>query len=186
MSKTVANVATPGGMWTFTTSGTPPTNPPPPPPDTTAPTVYVYAPANNATVSGTRDVYASATDNLAVAGVQFKLDGVNLGAEDRSAPFKLSWNTTTAANGRHTLTAVARDNAGKSATALSINVTVDNDGSPTDTTNPTVAITAPGNGTAVSGHDGALRDGLGQRRRGRRAVQGRWRQSRSRRYVVSV
>ena len=56
-------------------------------------------PRNDATVSGTRDVYASAADNVAVVGVQFKLDGVNLGAEDRSAPFKLAWNTTTAANG---------------------------------------------------------------------------------------
>jgi hypothetical protein len=156
VSRTMANVATAGGMWTFTTSGTPPTNPPPPPSDTTAPTVYVYAPGNNATVSGTRDVYASATDNLAVVGVQFKLDGVNLGAEDRSAPFKLSWDTTLVSSGRHTLTAVARDNAGNRSTATLINVTVDNDGTlppppPTDTTKPTVSISAPANGSTVSG-----------------------------------
>ncbi len=151
VSKTVANVANAGGMWTFTTSGTPPTNPPPPPPDTTKPTIYVYAPANNATVSGTRDVYASASDNRTVNGVQFQLDGVNLLAEDTSAPFKISWDTTKASGGRHTLTAIARDSAGNRTTSAPISVTVDNDGSPTDTTNPTVAITAPTNGTTVSG-----------------------------------
>jgi phosphatidylserine/phosphatidylglycerophosphate/cardiolipin synthase-like enzyme len=153
VSKTMANVAKAGGLWTFTTSGTPPANPPPPQPDTTAPVVYVYAPANNSTVSGSRDVYASGTDNVAaaVAGVQFKLDGVNLGAEDRSAPFKLTWNTTTAANGSHTLSAVARDNAGNRTTAVDIHVTVDNTGQPSDTNPPSVALTAPTANATLSG-----------------------------------
>ena len=31
-----------------------------------------------------------------MAGVQFTLDGANLGAEDTSAPYSVSWNTTTA------------------------------------------------------------------------------------------
>src|SRR3989475_6293918 len=51
--------------------------------DVTPPTVSLTAPANGATVSGTAvTVSASASDNLGVAGVQFKLNGVNLGAED--------------------------------------------------------------------------------------------------------
>ena len=60
----------------------------PPPPDTTPPTVSVTAPAAGATVSGTNvTVSANASDNVGVAGVQFKLDGANLGAEDTSAPY---------------------------------------------------------------------------------------------------
>src|SRR3954451_5501150 len=55
---------------------------PPAAPDTTAPTVSVTAPAGGAIVSGTLQVTASASDNVGVAGVQFKLDGVNVGAED--------------------------------------------------------------------------------------------------------
>ena len=52
-------------------------------PDTTPPTVSITAPASGATVSGTAvTVSATAADNVRVAGVQFKLDGANLGAED--------------------------------------------------------------------------------------------------------
>src|SRR5882724_9662149 len=69
--------------------------------------VTITAPADGSTVSGTVPVTASVTivGALTVRGVQFKLDGANLGAEDTSAPYSVSWNTTTASNGSHTLTA---------------------------------------------------------------------------------
>src|SRR5213594_2388607 len=95
-------------------------------PDTTPPTVSMTAPANGATVAGTITVSASATDNVGVVGVQFKLDGVNLGVEVTSAPYAVSWTTTAASNGQHTLTAVARDAAGNTATSAAVSVTVDN------------------------------------------------------------
>ena len=60
---------------------------------------FVYSPANGATVSGTRTVSAGASDNIAVSGVQFILDGVNLGAKDESGPFTLAWDTTLAVTG---------------------------------------------------------------------------------------
>ena len=120
---------------------------PPPPQDTTAPTVGVSAPVAGATVSGaTVAVSANASDNVAVSGVQFKLDGANLGSEDTTAPYSVNWNTTTATNGPHQLTAVARDAAGNSASSAAVNVTVDN-----DVISPTVAITAPSSGATVSG-----------------------------------
>ena len=90
----------------------------PPPVDTTAPTVSVTAPANGATVSGTVTLTATASDNVGVAGVQFLVDGASrLGSEDTTAPYGVSWNTTTVANGTHTLTAVARDAAGNTNTS---------------------------------------------------------------------
>jgi len=92
--------------------------------DVTPPTVSMTAPAAGATVAGTVTVSASATDNVGVAGVQFKLDSVNLGAEVTAPPYVLSWNTGTASNGAHTLTAVARDAAGNTATAAAVSVTV--------------------------------------------------------------
>src|SRR5207247_10318747 len=92
--------------------------------DTTPPSVSMTAPSAGATVSGTISVSANATDNVGVVGVQFKLDGVNLGAEVTVTPYTLSWNTTTATNAAHTLTAVARDAAGNSATSAGISVTV--------------------------------------------------------------
>jgi hypothetical protein len=113
------SVTTPGGTATsasaFTVSN-----------DTTPPTVSITAPANGATVSGTTTVSASASDNVGVVGVQFKLDGANLGAEVTTAPYSISWNTTTASNGSHTLTAVARDAAGNTTTSAAVTVTVSN------------------------------------------------------------
>src|SRR5439155_482288 len=114
--------------------------------DTTAPTVSVTAPAGGSTVSGTTTVTASASDNVGVVGVQFKLDGANLGLEDTTTPYSVSWDTTTASNASHTLTAIARDAAGNTTTAAAVTVTVFN-----DTTAPTTAITAPSSGATVSG-----------------------------------
>src|SRR5205807_10057541 len=101
--------------------------PPPPTGDTTAPTISLSAPANNATVSGSSvAVAANASDNVGVAGVQFKLDGANLGGEDTSSPYSVSWDTTTATNGSHSLTATARDAAGNPGSAAAVSVTVSN------------------------------------------------------------
>src|SRR4029453_15315684 len=94
--------------------------------DTTAPTVSVTAPANGATVSGTLSVTASAADNVGVAGVQFKQGTTNIGAEDTTAPYAVSWNTTTVANGSYALTAVARDAAGNTTTSTTATVAVNN------------------------------------------------------------
>jgi hypothetical protein len=104
------------------------------------------APANGATVSGTITVSATASDNVGVVGVQFLLDGANLGAEDAASPYSVSWNTNTVGNGAHTLSARARDAAGNTAIA-SVTVTVSN----VDTTPPVVSISAPANGAIVSG-----------------------------------
>ncbi|TLY42810.1 MAG: hypothetical protein E6K59_08050, partial [Nitrospirae bacterium] len=98
-----------------------------PPPDTTPPTVSLSAPTSGATVSGSAvTVSADASDNISVVGVQFKLDGMNLGAELTTVPYSISWNTTTTSNGGHTLTAVARDAAGNVATSATVGVTVSN------------------------------------------------------------
>src|SRR5262249_55792935 len=56
--------------------------------DTSSPTVSLTAPANGATVSGSAvTVSASASDNVGVTSVQFKLDGVNLGAAVMTPPY---------------------------------------------------------------------------------------------------
>ncbi len=94
--------------------------------DTTPPAVSITAPTSGSTVSGSISVSANASDNIGVAGVQFKLDGVNLGAEDTSSPYSISWDTTGVANGSHTLTAVARDASNNQTTSSGITVTVSN------------------------------------------------------------
>ena len=95
--------------------------------DTTPPTVSLTAPAGGAAVGGTGvAVSATAADNVGVAGVQFLLDGANLGSEDTASPYSMTWNTTTTTSGPHVLSARARDAAGNVATAVNVNVTVDN------------------------------------------------------------
>ncbi|HYH01113.1 MAG TPA: LamG-like jellyroll fold domain-containing protein [Terriglobales bacterium] len=132
--------------------GTPP--PPPPPTDTTPPSASVTAPLNGATISGTTPLSATASDNVGVTGVQFLIDGASVGAEDTTAPYGISWDSSTVANGSHTIAARARDAAGNQTTSAPISVSVANSAPPPppmDTTPPSVSITAPQNGATVSG-----------------------------------
>lgn len=98
--------------------------------DRTAPATSISAPASGASLTGTVAVTANATDANTVVGVQFKLDGAALQAEDTASPYSINWDTTTAANGSHTLTAVGRDTAGNAVTSASVTVTVNNTASP--------------------------------------------------------
>jgi hypothetical protein len=121
-----------------------------PPADTSPPFVSITSPGGGATVSGTINVTASASDNVGVAGVQFQLDGANAGPELTTAPYSIPWDTTTAADGTHTISAVARDAAGNRTTSAPVIVTVSN-APPADTTPPSVSITSPAGGATVSG-----------------------------------
>ena len=95
--------------------------------DTTPPTVSLSAPAAGATVSGASvAVSASATDNVAVASVQFRLDGANLGGVDSSSPYGYTWDTTGVSNGSHALSAIATDTSGNTTTSSPVTVTVNN------------------------------------------------------------
>jgi len=113
------NESAPSSPVSATTSG--------PAGDTTPPTVSMTAPVNGATVAGTSTtVTATASDNVGVSGVQFLLDGASLSTEDTTSPYSFTWNTTTASDGAHTLSARARDAVGNSTTATTVNVIVDN------------------------------------------------------------
>lgn len=102
-----------------------------PPPDTTPPTVAVTSPAVGAIVSGTIAMVATATDNLAVAGVQFMVDGTPRGSEDAQAPYQGSLDTTSLSNSAHSATAVARDAAGNTRTSSAVSFQVNNAPAPT-------------------------------------------------------
>ena len=117
--------------------------------DTTAPTASISAPANNASVSGTVSVTASAADNVGVSKVEFYLNGALQGS-DTTSPYLYSWNTMTAANGSYTLSAKAYDAAGNVGQSATITVTVNNAPAP-DTTPPAAAIGSPANNATLSG-----------------------------------
>src|SRR5450631_953083 len=94
--------------------------------DTQAPTVSITSPANNQNISGVTTIAANAADNVGVVGVQFQLDGVNLGAELIASPYSTSWDSSRTTNGSHLLTAGARDAAGNKTTSSAVTVTVNN------------------------------------------------------------
>ena len=115
--------------------------------DLTPPTISITAPTGGATVTGAVLVQVNAADNTGVSIVQFFLDGSLIGSSNL-APFTLAWNTLTATNGAHTLTAKAIDGAGNSTLSAGVALTITNNA--TDTIPPTVSLTAPGAGTTVS------------------------------------
>ena len=101
-------------------------------PDTQPPVVSLTAPANGATVSATVPVSATATDNVAVAKVEF-YRGTTLIGTDTSASsgnvYSVNWNTTQSPNGSHIITAKAYDTATptpNTATSQPRTVTVNN------------------------------------------------------------
>ena len=94
----------------------------PPPPFSAT----ITAPSNGATVSNSVNIIATASDSLPITGVVFTVDGKQIGSEVTAGPnYTISWDTTTATNATHTVTATAIDSANNHASS-SINVTVNN------------------------------------------------------------
>jgi hypothetical protein len=90
------------------------------------PTVALTSPASGALLSGVATLTATTSDPIAVSGVQFLLDGATLGTEVTSSPYSISWDTTTATTGVHTLVARANDTEGLSTNSVAVTVTVNN------------------------------------------------------------
>jgi hypothetical protein len=72
------------------------------------PAVTIVNPAAGTTLSGVTQVQVNATDPTGVTRVEFYVDNV-LRAVDTSAPYTWNFDTTTVANGPHTLTVKAYD-----------------------------------------------------------------------------
>ena len=93
--------------------------------DTTAPAVSLIAPGSNSSINGTVTVTASASDDVGVSMVECYRNGTLLFASN-VAPYTFNWNTTTVANGSHTLLARAYDSAGNIGQSATVSVTVNN------------------------------------------------------------
>jgi len=116
------------------------------PPDTTPPVVALTTPTNGATVSGTTSISATATDDVAVAKVEFYIDNVLANsATSATSQYTYAWNTTTASVGSHTIMAKAYDTSGNQTSSTVNTVTVK------DQVSPTVSMSAPTSGSTISG-----------------------------------
>ncbi|MGZ3837979.1 MAG: Ig-like domain-containing protein [Flavisolibacter sp.] len=112
--------------------------------DVTPPTVSITSPANGAVVSGSVTIQVSASDNVGVSSVSLTVDGYPLGTLT-AAPYAFAW---TADGNSHTITATAVDAAGNTA---SNSISITQNTVKADTTLPTVSITSPASGSALSG-----------------------------------
>lgn len=83
--------------------------------DNIAPQVTIINPEAGQSVAGITMINTSASDNTAIVGVQFWIDGALYGSEIRQAPYQTNWDTRLYADGIHRLRAVARDPNGNTA-----------------------------------------------------------------------
>ena len=138
---TLQSVASSGGLTGTSPGITLTVNNPPP-------TTSVVLPSNDATLSGTQ--YLDATASPGVTQVQYELTGGSLNntviatATPTIYGWLASWDTTTVANGTYTLQSVASYAGGVSATSAPITLTVNN---PPPTTN----VVLPSNAATLSG-----------------------------------
>ena len=84
--------------------------------DAIPPEVSFLEPRQDEPQRGVIRLLAKATDNISNPKVQFFVDGTPLGGELTSNPFQRLWDSRTVADGRHTLSAKATDDAGNSRT----------------------------------------------------------------------
>ena len=89
--------------------------------DTTAPT----ATASESGTSGTITLSATATDNVGVTKVEFYIDGALVGT-DTTSPYSVTYNSTSLANGTHSLVAKAYDAAGNVGSSSAVSFSVSN------------------------------------------------------------
>jgi len=97
-------------------------------PDTTPPLVLITAPGDGASVGGTIEVKVRAEDQNGIKQVELRTDGTSRGFSSTPVEgrYRFMLDTKLYNNGQHTLTAIATDNAGNSATSAAVGIHVQN------------------------------------------------------------
>jgi chitodextrinase len=116
------------------------------PADTTPPTISVTAPSNGTLLSGLVTLAANATDAVAVDHVDFLVNN-NVVGTDNTAPYSITWNSATIADGSITITARAVDTSNNAAVSAGVIATLDNTPPDTSITSGPSALT---NATSAS------------------------------------
>jgi trimeric autotransporter adhesin len=127
--------------------------------------VTITSPTPGSTVQGTITVSANTTAfGTLVTAVQFTVDDVNIGVEDTSAPYAISWNTSPVGNGSHLVRAVARDALGLRYTSDPVLITIRNATTRVENTEPSITYTAgdPAGGSVIWYHGSRSRDWSGR------------------------
>lgn len=110
----------------------------------TAPTVSLTAPADNAAVTGSFTLSATAADSFKMGRVEVLINGSVVGSDSTATAGSYSylWNSTSRGDGPVTLQARAVDAAGNKTTSASRTLNMDNAPNTTITSGPTGTVTA--------------------------------------------
>lgn len=115
------------------------------------PSVTIQAPSEGAEVNGTVEIRGTASDpDGSVSQVRVRVDDAPWTQASGTADWSSTWDTTTAADGEHTITVEATDDDNRTATAQRT-VTADNSGDSTSNDAPQVSIDQPTAGATVDG-----------------------------------
>jgi hypothetical protein len=120
-----------------------------------APTTTIALPSSGATLSGDTWLDASAQSPIGIASVSYEVSGGSVSglvvssSSDTAYGWIGAWDTTDVPNGTYTLTSVATDTEGNTATSPGVSVIVDN--LPLHT-----AVLVPSNGATLSGSSAVL------------------------------
>ncbi len=117
--------------------------------DGTAPTGALTSPITGSTVSGTVQFAATASDQVGIWKVDYKVDGTTKGTVTGSPPYSFAWSSLQVTDGAHTVTALITDFAGNTVSST-VNVNVQNSGAtPTAPTAPTLNSATAGNASVT-------------------------------------
>lgn len=110
------------------------------------PVISILTPLQNQIVAGQVSFHAVA-DSAGVVGLQFKVDGANLGSEITSGSCRAAWDSTKTGDGLHTIQAIARDQYNNLSLAAPVTVLVSNPAPGLDA----VTLVSPTAGSTISG-----------------------------------
>jgi hypothetical protein len=116
--------------------------------DRTAPSIAIAAPAVGSTVAGLVAAAGTAADNVKVAKVEVSVDGGAFVLAQGTSSWSFALNTSSYADGAHTLRARATDSNGNTSTTSE---SVGFKNAAPDTTPPSLTIGSPAAGATVSG-----------------------------------
>jgi len=113
--------------------------------DITPPTITIDNPHSGDTVSGDVIIRTTPSDNVGVVKVDFIIDNVTQ-TTLTNGPWQFTWHTGAISDGPHTITVKAYDAANNTGSATLSVTSANNDKIP-----PTITITAPKDGDALTG-----------------------------------
>jgi hypothetical protein len=113
------------------------------------PVPTLESPGNGSILSATVTLDATVASSQPIASVAFLVDLAQVGTPVTTPPYMISWDTTTVADGQHTITASAADTLGNVGTSIPVTLSVNNS-RPANLIGKDVSVSVDGAGTITT------------------------------------